>query len=65
MKKILKSIASVVCATSVILAGAENLDGSPNVVWTVAFLGLAVVSGLVFNRLDKKTCKTTNNKNHD
>ena len=58
MKKTLKTIASVVCFASIILAGAENLDGSPDVTWTLSWLAVAVVSGLAFNRLDKGNTKS-------
>lgn len=49
MKKFLKILASTVCIVSVILAGAENLDGSPNVKWTLFWLALAFLSGAYLN----------------
>ncbi len=58
MKKIFKTIASVTCATSIILAGCENMDGSLNSRWTLAWMALAVVSGLIFNRLDREQSET-------
>ena len=35
-----------------------NLDGSPDVTWTLSWLAVAVVSGLAFNRLDKGNTKS-------
>lgn len=58
MKKTLKTIASVVCVASIILAGAENADGSCDLAWTLSWLSVAVVSGLAFNRLDKGNTKS-------
>ena len=58
MKKIFKTIASVTCVTSIILAGCENMDGSLNSRWTLSWLSVAVVSGLAFNRLDKGNTKS-------
>jgi hypothetical protein len=46
MKKILKSILAFVCLASVLLAGAENPDGSCNLGWTLSFLAIAVLCGL-------------------
>jgi hypothetical protein len=54
MKKALEIILSVVCFAAIILAGAENPDGSCNVKWTLGFLALAVASGYVLNRIMEK-----------
>ena len=54
MKKALEIILSVVCFASIILAGAENPDGSCNPKWTLGFLALAVASGYVLTRIMEK-----------
>ena len=54
MKKALEIILSVVCVTALILAGAENADGSCNVQWTLGFLALAVASGYILSRIIEK-----------
>ena len=52
MKRAIKIILGCVCLASVILAGAENPDGSCNIIWTLGWMASAVVSGLVWGRLD-------------
>ena len=54
MKKILTFILSVVCFSAIILAGAENPDGSCNLIWTLGFLALAVISGFGLKRIMNK-----------
>lgn len=54
MKKALQIILSCVCFASVILAGAENADGSVNFKWTLGFIALATVSGLILKHINKK-----------
>ena len=52
MRKIFKSILGCVCFASIILAGAENPDGSCNLFWTIGFLALAVLSGLGLKKME-------------
>ena len=52
MKKILKSILAFVCLASVLLAGAENPDGSCNLGWTLGFMAIAVLSGVGIKKLE-------------
>ena len=52
-KKIVKTVLAVVCFTSIILAGAENLDGSCNLVWTLTWMAVAYLSGRYYFKLDK------------
>lgn len=51
MKRAIKIILGCVCVTSIILAGAENPDGSCNFIWTLGWMASAVVSGLIYGRL--------------
>lgn len=52
MKKIYKSILAVICFTAVILAGCENLDGSCNFIWTLAWIAVAFVTARGYKRLE-------------
>lgn len=52
-KKIVKTILAVVCFTAIILAGAENPNGSPDFVWTLTWIAVAYISGRRFMKLDK------------
>lgn len=52
MKTILKSIFGLACLASIVLAGAENPDGSCNILWTVSFLALAGITGWAFGKLE-------------
>ena len=52
-KKIVKTVLAIVCFTSIILAGAENLDGSCNLAWTLTWIAVAYVSGRQYGKLDK------------
>ena len=42
MKRAIKIIIGCLCFASVILAGAENPDGSCNLAWTLSWLAIAV-----------------------
>lgn len=53
VKKIVKTVLAVVCFTAIVLAGAENQDGSCNVVWTLSWIAVAYISGRHYMRLDK------------
>ena len=55
-KKIVKTILAVLCFTAIILAGAENQDGSCNVVWTLFWMSVAYLSGRGFFKLEKLGC---------
>lgn len=58
MKKLLSYILGLVCVTAIILAGAENPDGSCNVLWTLSCLGVAALSVWGWEALDKKNQST-------
>ena len=53
MKKILKTILAVGCFAAIILAGAENADGSCDLVWTLAWMAVAVLCGRGYGKLEK------------
>lgn len=53
MKRIAKIICGCACFAAIILAGAENPDGSCNLVWTLSFLAVAVLSGLGWKKLEE------------
>ena len=53
MKKIAKTILAVICFSAVILAGAENPDGSCNLAWTIGCLGIALASGAGLKRMEE------------
>ena len=52
MRRLFKNVLGCVCFASIVLAGAENPDGGCNVVWTLSFLGLAVLSAYGFKKLE-------------
>ena len=53
MKKIVRFFASALCVVSIILAGAENLDGSCNLVWTLGWLSVALTTGLYLKHSER------------
>jgi hypothetical protein len=53
MKRIARTILGCVCFASIILAGAENPDGSCNILWTLSFLAVAVLSGLGWKKIEE------------
>ena len=53
MKKIVKTFLAVACVSGIILAGCENPDGSCNIIWTLSWLGVAVLSGLLIKRMEE------------
>ena len=55
--KTLKTILGCLCVASIILAGAENPDGSCNVIWTLVWMASAVVSALIWGRLDRRATR--------
>ena len=58
MRKFLEIIICLVFFLAVILAGAENPDGSCNLIWTLSCLAIAVLSAWAFNKVSEhKTIK--------
>lgn len=55
--KTLKTILGCLCVASIILAGAENPDGSCNVIWTLGWMASAVVSALIWGHLDRRAAR--------
>lgn len=53
VKNIVKTVFAIVCFTSIILAGAENMDGSCNLSWTLTWIAVAYISGRQYGKLDK------------
>lgn len=52
MKRIAKIICGCACFASIILAGAENPDGSCNLIWTACFIAVALISGYGYKKLE-------------
>lgn len=58
MRTILEIIICLVFFLAVILAGAENPDGSCNLIWTLSCLAIASLSAWAFNKVSEhKTIK--------
>lgn len=58
MRKFLEIIICLVFFLAVILAGAENPDGSCNLIWTLSCLAMASLSAWAFNKVSEhKTIK--------
>lgn len=58
MRKFLEIIICLVLFLAVILAGAENPDGSCNLIWTLSCLAIASLSAWAFNKVSEhKTIK--------
>lgn len=55
MKKTIETILGLVCFLAVILAGAENPDGSCNLLWTLSCLAVAGLSGWAYGKITKTT----------
>lgn len=53
MRKIVKAILAAACIAGIILAGCENPDGSCNLIWTLGFLALALISGYGFKNMEE------------
>lgn len=53
MKKILSTLIGLVCITALFLAGAENPDGSCNVLWTLSCIGVCGLCGWAWDKLEK------------
>lgn len=52
--RLTRSIMGILCFTSIILAGAENPDGSVNFGWTLLWIAVAFVAVQLFKHLDEK-----------
>lgn len=52
MKKIAKLLLSVACFAGIILAGCEEPDGSCNIIWTLSWMGVALLSGLGLKKME-------------
>ena len=50
MKKVLRTIAGIVCLASIVLAGCEEPDGSCNLWWTLGFMSLAFLTGMYLKK---------------
>lgn len=58
MRTFLEIIICLVFFLAVILAGAENPDGSCNLIWTLSCLAIASLSAWAFNKVSEhKTIK--------
>ncbi len=52
MKKIAKLLLSVACFAGIILAGCEEPDGSCDIIWTLSWMGVALLSGLGLKKME-------------
>lgn len=50
--KIFKAVLTAACLTGIILAGAENPDGSCNLLWTLGWLAIAAASGFGIKKME-------------
>lgn len=62
--RLTRSIMGILCFTSIILAGAENPDGSVNFGWTLLWIAVAFLAAHFFKHLDEQT-KITINRNEN
>ena len=53
--RLTRSIMGILCFTSIILAGAENPDGSLNFGWTLLWIAVAFLAARFFKRLGDQT----------
>ena len=53
MRKFFEIIICLVFFLAVILAGAENPDGSCNLIWTLSCLAIASLSAWAFNKVSE------------
>lgn len=51
-KKPLQIPLAVLCFIAIIFAGAENIDGSCNVVWTLSWMAVAFILARLIKRLE-------------
>lgn len=52
MKKIVKAICGCVCVASIILAGGETPEGGICVVWTLSWIGAALLSAWGYKKME-------------
>ena len=53
MKKVLKTLFGCLCVASILLAGAENPDGSCNVIWTIGWIISAYVYAWLWKKMEE------------
>ena len=53
MKKALKTLLGCTCMASVILAGGETPEGGISIVWTLSWIGTALLSGWGYKRMEE------------
>lgn len=58
MKKLISSILGTACVASMMIACAENADGSCDLVWTLSWLAAAIVLGWLYTMVDSKPIKS-------
>ena len=63
--RLTRSIMGILCFTSIILAGAENPDGSVNIGWTLLWIGVAFLAARFFKHLDEQTKIITNHNENE
>lgn len=54
MKKLVSTLCCLVILLALVLGGAENPDGSCNLVWTGSWLAVAALAGWCLNKLEGK-----------
>lgn len=54
MKKVLRTIAGLTCAFSIVLAGCETANGGMSLPWTFGWMGLALVLALILDYTKEK-----------
>lgn len=59
MKKILEAILGLICILAIFLAGAENPDGSCNIVWTLSCIAVAALCGWSWGKMNPKPVHVT------
>jgi len=52
MKKVYKALLTTAILVGIILAGAENPDGSCNLAWTLGWMALITFSGIGLKRME-------------
>ena len=52
MKKLLKGLLTTACLVGIILAGAENPDGSCNLAWTLGWMAVATFAGIGLRKME-------------
>jgi len=52
MKRFVKILLGCICFAAIILAGAENQDGSCNLIWTLSWMATAALSGYGLKKME-------------